>query len=103
MMRIEWTRSADRDIRNLRNYIAADSESYADRTVRKIVEAVEKAATFPRVGRKVPEAEDDTIREMIFGKYRIIYRIEESRVLVLMVIHGARDLAQAAPKPWEIE
>lgn len=102
-MKIEWTRSADRDIRSLRNYIAADSEVYAERTVRKIIEAVDKAAAFPRVGRKVPEADDDTIREILFGNYRIFYRIEESRVLVLMVIHGARDLTRAVPKPWEIE
>lgn len=102
-MRIEWTRSAARDIRTLRDYIALDSEAYAERTARKIVEAVEKAGTFPRVGRKVPEADDDSIREILFGNYRILYRIEESRVLVLMIIHGARDLTRAVPKPWEIE
>jgi toxin ParE1/3/4 len=102
-MRIEWTRSAARDVRNVRNYIALDSEVYAERTIEKIVEAVEKAANFPRIGRKVPEADDDSIREIIFGNYRIIYRIEESRILVLMVIHGARDLTQVVPKPWEVE
>ncbi len=101
-MTIEWTRSAVRDVRNLRNYIAQDSEAYAERFVQKIIEAVEKASAFPRIGRKVPEADEEDIREVLFGNYRIFYRIEESRILVLMVIHGARDLTQFAPKPWEI-
>ncbi len=101
-MTLEWTRSAIRDVQNLRNYIALDSAAYAERFVQKIIEAVEKAAVFPRVGRKVPEADEENIREILYGNYRIFYRIDESRILVLMVIHGARDLTQLAPKPWEI-
>lgn len=103
MMKIEWTRSAARDVRNVKYYVALDSESYAERLVQKIVGAVEKVAVFPRAGRKVPEADAENIREILYRNYRIIYRIERDRILVLMVIHGARDLTQIAPKPWEIE
>ncbi len=103
MTKIEWTRSALSDARNLRNYIAKDSEAYADRFAQRIIETVERAAQFPLLGRKVPEADDDSVREILFRKYRIMYRVEPDRILVLMVIHGARDLSQAAPGPWEIE
>ena len=41
MTKIEWTRSAISDVRALRDYIAHDSEAYADRFAEKIVEAVE--------------------------------------------------------------
>jgi len=102
MTKIEWTRSAISDARGLRDYIAHDSEVYADRFVQRVIEAVERTATFPLLGRKVPEANDDEIREILFHKYRIIYRVEPTRVLVLMVIHGGRDLTQLTPKPWEI-
>jgi addiction module RelE/StbE family toxin len=102
MTKIEWTRSAVSDVRSLRDYISHDSEAYADRFVQKIIEAVEKAATFPFLGRKVPEADNDTIREILFHKYRIMYRVEPTRILVLMVIHGGRDLSQITPRPWEI-
>ncbi len=78
-MTLEWTRSAVRDVQNLRNYIALDSEAYAERFVQKIFEAVEKAAVFPRVGRKVPEADEENIREILFGNYRIFYQ-SKSRV-----------------------
>ena len=103
MKKIEWTRSALRDATNLRDYIARDSEAYADRFVERMIEAVEKAAAFPLIGRQVPEADDETIREILYRKYRVVYRVEPGRVLVLMVIHGARDLKRATPEAWEIE
>ena len=102
MTKIEWTRSAISDARSLRDYIAQDSEAYAERFVQRVIQAVEATATFPFLGRKVPEANDDAIREILFHKYRVIYRVEPTRILVLMVIHGGRDLTQVTPKPWEI-
>jgi len=40
----------------------------------------------------VPEYDRKEIREVIEGRYRIIYLVEESQVQVLTVIHGARNL-----------
>ena len=37
---------------------------------------------FPRCGRKVPEFDDDGIRELLAYSYRIIYRIEEDKAAV---------------------
>ncbi len=102
MTRIEWTQTAIQDVRSLREYIAKDSDAYADRFVQRIIEAAEQIAAYPQMGRRVPETDSDTIREVIFQRYRIMYRVEPSRVLILMVIHGARDVAQITPKQWEI-
>lgn len=102
MTKIEWTRSAISDVKNLRDYIARDSEAYADRFVQKIIEVVEKAGAFPNIGRQVAEANEEGVREILFRNYRIVYRAEESRVLVLMVTHSARDLSGVETKPWEI-
>lgn len=38
----------------------------------------------------VPEYSRDDVREVIERPYRIIYRIMESQIDVLAVIHGAR-------------
>lgn len=40
----------------------------------------------------VPEYEREDIREVIEGRYRIIYLVEVAQVQVLSVIHGARNL-----------
>jgi len=51
------------------------------------------------VGRKVPEAGRDELREVLHGTYRLIYRIEPTRVVVLTVRHGRRqwDSSEVTP------
>ena len=43
-------------------------------------------------GRKVPERDTAELRELIEGRYRIVYRIEADRCLVVTVLDGARQL-----------
>jgi plasmid stabilization system protein ParE len=43
-------------------------------------------------GRKVPEFDDESIREWTVYSYRIIYRVEPHQVTVAAVIHGRRML-----------
>lgn len=45
---------------------------------------------FPRIGRRVPEWDHDSIRERIVGNYRLIYRINDEKILIIAVVHGAR-------------
>ena len=74
-MKILWTDPSIEDLRNLHLYIAKDSEVYASSFVERIILAVEKLTNFPRLGRVVPEAENETIRELLYHNYRLIYRI----------------------------
>ena len=57
---------------------------------------------IPTLGRKVPEAGRDEIRELVFQGYRIIYLTKPEKIFVITVLHGSRDLAGQAPKPWDI-
>ena len=49
-------------------------------------------AQFPRSGRKVPEFDNEDIRELIVYSYRIIYQLQEHEVVIAAVIHGKRVL-----------
>ena len=100
-MIIDWTKPALLDLEGVRDYISRDSEYYAARFVEKIIEAVESLEKFPARGMCVPEADEENIREILFYNYRIMYRVETGRVLILTIIHGARDLSQKKPKPWD--
>jgi len=42
------------------------------------------------MGRVVPEMGDESIRERFIYSYRLVYRIEPERILVVAVIHGKR-------------
>lgn len=101
-MKIEWTEPALSDLESIRDYIKKDSEYYATRFVERIIKAVETLEKFPEMGRSVPEAEEENIREILFHNYRIMYRAETKRILILAILHGARDLSQKKPKPWDI-
>jgi toxin ParE1/3/4 len=47
---------------------------------------------FPRAGRKVPELDDENVRELVVYSYRIIYRLQDDDALIVAVIHGKRIL-----------
>jgi toxin ParE1/3/4 len=100
-MKIVWTEPAVEDLRELHAYIARDSEMYASGFVERIILAAEPLIDHPTVGRVVPEANDENVRELLYQRYRIIYRIRHS-IEVLAVIHGARDLEELDPAPWEV-
>ena len=101
-MKIEWAEPALIDLESIRDYIGKGSEYYAARFVERVIEAVESLEKFPEKGRRVPESKEKSNRELIFYNYRIIYRIETERVLILAVIHGARNLSQKRIKPWDV-
>lgn len=87
-MKILWTDPAIEDLRNLYRYIAKDSEVYAGSFVERIILAVEKLVNFPKLGRVVPEADKQTIRELLYRNYRIIYRINGDLIEVITVVQG---------------
>ncbi len=65
-MKIEWTEPAISDLDGIRDYIGRDSEYYASRFIGRIIEAVERLVYFPEMGRRVPEAEEENVRELLF-------------------------------------
>ena len=90
--RLIWSPQAIEDIQSIAEYIARDSAFYAGSTVERIFQAPEKLVQFPKLGRVVPEKNDDSIREIFVFQYRIIYEIVASEIHVLTVVHGKRIL-----------
>jgi toxin ParE1/3/4 len=90
--RIVWSRRAAQDLDSITDYIAADSPAYASVVLKNIVNQTRILARFPQAGRKVPEFDDENIRELIVYSYRIIYRLQNDEALIVAVIHGKRIL-----------
>lgn len=88
--RVAWSPEAIEDIEAIASYIERDSLWYARAVVAKIVETAEAIPDHPELGRIVPEIDDRSIRERFVYSYRIIYRIEQERILVATVVHGSR-------------
>jgi toxin ParE1/3/4 len=90
--RVVWSRRASQDLEAIADYIAADSPTYAGIVVKKVVNQTKSLSIFPRSGRKVPEFDNEDIRELLVYSYRIIYRLQESEVVIAAMIHGKRIL-----------
>ena len=76
-MRVLWTEPAETDLDELFEYIARDSPIYAEQFTARILEAIVRLADFPRIGRRVPEADSENIRELIVQSRRVIYAIDD--------------------------
>jgi len=90
MARVVWTTPALKDAEAIRDYIARDSPRYARLVTERIVAATARLADFPQSGRMVPELRQPALREVIVGRYRVVYRMVAEEVQVAAVVHGAR-------------
>jgi len=90
--RVIWSQRASQDLEAIASYIAADSPAYAGIVIKRILNLSKTLARFPRSGRKVPEFDDESIRELLVYSYRVIYRVEGNEVIIAAVVHGRRDL-----------
>src|SRR5262245_8234943 len=100
-MKVLWTRRAQRDLQEIRSYIARDNPAAAQRWVNRLRERAEQAAAFPLAGRKVPELNLESLREVLVGGYRIVYRIQPAALEILTVFEGHRLLPLANVPPEE--
>lgn len=74
MVKIIWSEFAVADLRSIHDYISKDSKVYPGRFIEKIISRVDQLENNPQSGRVVPEFNIETLRELIEGNYRIIYK-----------------------------
>ncbi|OGS27365.1 MAG: plasmid stabilization protein [Elusimicrobia bacterium RIFOXYA2_FULL_69_6] len=94
MAEVKWTLQAVGDLDSIAAFIAKDSFQYARLFVLDIFQAVDRIGDFPKSGRMVPELSIPSVREVILGNYRIVYRHKEDLVELLTIYHAARLLDQ---------
>ena len=95
MVRINWTSQAKDDLKSISEYISSDSVRYAKLQVVKIRTRTKIIKSHIRSGKVITETNDQDIRELIEGNYRIIYKIvSEKQIDILTIHHSARDLTK---------
>ena len=83
---------AQRDLREIKHYIARDSSDAAERFGRWLFSKMQILRTHPQIGRVVPELSNISIREMIIKNYRVVYEVDllNRKVIILSYWHAAR-------------
>jgi plasmid stabilization system protein ParE len=95
MHQVLWSHTAQQDLTEIINYIAQNSVGNALVILDKLEAKAAFLTTLPDRGRIVPELLDTGIsqyREIISAPWRIIYRTENNRVLIMAVLDSRRDL-----------
>ena len=92
MTPVRWTPQAAEDLAAIRDFIARDSPRYATLVVERIVTAVDILEQFPLSGRIVPERSREDLRELVRPPYRIVYRVLEDRLDIVMVFRSSREI-----------
>ena len=90
MGKVIWAPSALGNIESIAGYIEKDSVHEAALFVSRVIEMTDQLQDFPESGRVIPEINDKHCRELIYGAYRIMYRIVRHEIWITGVVHGAR-------------
>ena len=91
-MKIVWSPLAIDRASEIAEYIAKDKPSAAIGWIEEIFSKADQLKSSPQIGRVVPEISDNQFRELIYGNYRIIYRIETKQISILTIRHGRQIL-----------
>ncbi|GFP22001.1 hypothetical protein HKBW3S06_01227 [Candidatus Hakubella thermalkaliphila] len=97
MARVSWTPQALEDLEAICIFIARDAPQYARLFAARAFQIADRLTDFPFSGRVVPEIGREDVREIIFGNYRIIYRVLGDEVEILTIHHGGRLLKGIHP------
>ena len=92
---VKWTAPAREDVNEIIDYISESNINYAIKILDKIEAAVKDLSTFPQRYRIVPELEKYgyyLYRDVVVEYWKIIYKIENNLVYIMLVIDGRRNL-----------
>jgi toxin ParE1/3/4 len=98
---VNITQNAENDLDEIILYIAQDNTQTALKILDRLQKKIFSLKNCPERGRWVPELLDKNIkdyRELIENPWRIIYKIENNDVHILMVIDGRRNVSEVLMK-----
>lgn len=90
-----WTKSAEFDLESIIEYIKIDSIDMAKKIFFAIKNECDNLYYLPERKRIVPELQQIGIlkyREIIYQRWRIIYKIENTKVYILLIADSSRNL-----------
>ncbi len=87
MVKVKWTKQAIENIYSIREFYLIHSPRFADKLTDQIFSKEKIIASFPTVGRVVPELNNESVRELIYKQLRIIYILIGKEVAHVIAVH----------------
>ncbi len=93
--KVSWSKNAIYDLEDIIEYIKIDSVKIAKNIFYELKEECQKLYFSPQRKRIVPELKQlgiNKYRELIYKRWRIIFKIQEDEVFILLVVDSSRNL-----------
>ena len=95
-MKVFIANSAFNDLESIKAYYKEEGVSYiGEQYVIAIIDHIETLSKHPDIGKKVPEFDEEKIRELIHSPFRIVYLREKSSIHIIRVWRSERLLVLA--------
>ena len=88
---ITWREEAREDLRDVLNYLSRSSLRYMQEWGELLDHKLAFLASFPEMGRMVPEKDIKDFREISVGRYRVLY-IYLNKVITIVAIRHMSSL-----------
>ena len=86
-MKVIWSPTAKRRAAAAVDYIAVDRPTVAVKWFDGLLERIELLKNAPEQGRVVPEWHEESVREIQYEPYRVVYEIFEDRIEIVTLSH----------------
>lgn len=93
-MEIVWTKLALEKILSIAEYISRDNYERANSFAKELFERSDQLVNHPESGNIVREFQNQNIRELLHGFYRIIYEIKASENIIYIrnIVHSRQSM-----------
>ena len=90
-MAITFAKSAVQDLEDILAYYTDQAMPLVgNRLIAELIAAIELLSSQPRMGRMVPEFEQDFLLELIRPPFRIVYRVDKEQVRIVRIWRSER-------------
>lgn len=96
VQKITWTKEAQSNLVEIKDYISIDSEYYALKVITLIYLSVQKLLKFPEAGMEVYQSGKHTVRRILIKRYRILYIIKEETIFIVAVYHQSKQSSSSS-------
>lgn len=79
------------DLKWIHNYISVESKRSANFFIIQIMKKIDFLKSFPFLWKKLEKENYEIYREIIYKKYRIIYRIDWKNIFIISIFHWTKN------------
>lgn len=91
-MVIKWTRLARNDLLKFYQNAHPYTEDNVKKYIEELIQYTKILKDFPNLGKNIFYIKDFEIKQLLFKKHRIIYYIQETKIIILTIIHTSRNI-----------